>query len=151
MVDMKDIFEKAWNETKSAHPQRAIKFTLEDLPPAYGDRDLMRQAVSNLLANAAKFTVQRKKAVVHVGSFTEHGDPVYFVRDNGAGFDMAFSGKLFQAFQRLHSRSEYEGTGIGLSIVQRIVHRHGGKIWAAGKVGKGANFFFSLPVRKNLD
>lgn len=117
-------------------------------PQLYAEADarLARALLDNLLCNAWKFTGKAAKARIEVGMIEQDAAPVFFVRDNGAGFDMAFAGKLFGAFQRLHSGDEFPGTGIGLATVQRIVHRHGGRIWAEGAVDGGATFFFTLPA-----
>jgi two-component system sensor histidine kinase/response regulator len=106
---------------------------------------LLKQVFINLLSNAYKFTRQKENPVIEVGSRQQKEETVYFVRDNGAGFDMKHADKLFGVFQRLHRQDEFEGTGVGLSIVQRIVQRHGGRIWAEAGLGKGATFYFTLP------
>ncbi|MCX6560751.1 MAG: ATP-binding protein, partial [Candidatus Aminicenantes bacterium] len=128
----------------SGPPGRPIQMTIGDLPACQGDRGLLKQVFVNLLSNALKFTRKRDPAVIEVGFYRRDGETVYFIRDNGAGFDMRYVGKLFGVFQRLHSSEAYEGTGVGLAIVQRIIHRHGGRIWGEGKPDQGATFFFTL-------
>jgi light-regulated signal transduction histidine kinase (bacteriophytochrome) len=121
---------------------------------ADGDPRLMQAVMENLLANAWKFTAKTPNPRIEVGSLEQPGadgdsagpETVYFVRDNGAGFDMAYAERLFGAFQRLHSQAEFGGTGIGLATVQRVIRRHGGRVWAESEVGKGATFYFTLPV-----
>jgi light-regulated signal transduction histidine kinase (bacteriophytochrome) len=109
-----------------------------------GDHRLLRVLLENLLGNAFKFTQKEREATIEFGAVTRDGGVAYYVRDNGVGFDEAYATKLFGAFQRLHGSEDFEGTGIGLATVQRIVGRHGGKAWAEGAVGKGASFFFTL-------
>jgi PAS domain S-box-containing protein len=145
-LDMKKIIGDAWNEIRTLNPGRNIEFILKKLPSAVGDPSLIRQVVYNLLSNAVKYTKNREKAVVEVGGYIEEEQSIFCVKDNGAGFDMHYYDKLFGVFQRLHSVSEYEGVGVGLSIVQRVVTRHGGRSWAEGKVDQGATFYFSLPA-----
>jgi len=124
---------------------RKLDLRIGTLPDCNGDPTLMRQVFINLLSNALKYTRKREETVVEVGSFRQTGETVYYVRDNGAGFNMEYSGKLFGVFQRLHGTQEFEGTGVGLSIVQRIILRHGGRIWAEAAVDEGATFYFTLP------
>jgi light-regulated signal transduction histidine kinase (bacteriophytochrome) len=114
-----------------------------------GDPVLLQSAISNLIENAWKFTAKHPRARIEFGEMEKNGIPVYFVRDDGAGFDMASSQKLFQAFQRLHSNSEFAGNGVGLATVARIVKRHGGRVWAEGAVERGATFYFSLSPEKS--
>jgi light-regulated signal transduction histidine kinase (bacteriophytochrome) len=122
-----------------------VEFITEDGITAWGDVNLLRVALENLLGNAWKFTSKKPLAKIEFGiTSSEEGSAAYFVSDNGAGFDERYSDKLFGAFQRLHGAEEFEGTGIGLATVARIVHRHGGEVWAKGEVGKGATFFFTL-------
>ena len=128
-----------------AQPERQVELVVADGLDAQGDPRLLRVALENLLGNAWKFTGQLPQARVEFGMAEQNGQVTYFVRDNGAGFDMAYADKLFGAFQRLHSTAEFPGTGIGLATVQRVVHRHGGRVWAEGAVGRGATFYFTLP------
>jgi two-component system sensor kinase len=124
-----------------------IKYDIRTLPAAHGDQTLIKQVFINLLSNAIKFTTNKKTAIIEVGGLTEENENIYYVKDNGMGFNSQDSEKLFTVFQRLHGIEELEGSGVGLSIVQRIVKRHGGRVWAEGKVNEGASFYFSLPNR----
>ncbi len=144
-VDLTELARGVGEEIRRAEGDRALEITVAPLPTARGDRQMLRQALANLLQNAAKFTRRRPDARIDVGHRTEQGEVVYYVRDNGAGFDPRYRDKLFGVFQRLHANEEFEGTGVGLAIVQRIVHRHGGRVWAEGQVDAGATFFFTLP------
>lgn len=146
-LDLESLFQSSFNELKQSHQDRDIRLEIEPLPTVYGDRALLQQAISNLLANSFKFTATRKTALIEVGFQVKKDEYVFHVKDNGVGFNMKYSDKLFGLFQRLHGQDEFEGTGVGLSIVQRIIRRHGGDIWAEGKVDKGAIFYFTLPVR----
>jgi PAS domain S-box-containing protein len=123
---------------------RNVEFSIGELPPAHADPSLLRQVFANLIGNAVKFTKGKDPAVIRIGARVEDGAPVYFVADNGVGFDMAHSDRLFAVFQRLHGAEEFEGTGIGLASSKRIVARHGGKIWAESAPGRGATFYFTL-------
>jgi PAS domain S-box-containing protein len=125
----------------------AVQIAIDDDLRAVGDPALLGLVLQNLISNAWKFTAKEPQPRIHVGSCENDGARTFFVRDNGAGFDMAFAGKLFAPFQRLHTVDEFPGTGIGLATVQRIVHRHGGRIWAEGAVDGGATFYFTLPSR----
>jgi len=127
------------------NPGRKFKFIAEKLPRAYGDASLMHQVLMNLLSNAIKFSLKRDVAIIKVGGFEGKDENTYYVKDNGVGFDMRYADKLFGVFQRLHSADEYEGTGIGLAIVERIITRHDGRVWAEGKLDEGATFYFTLP------
>lgn len=146
-IDMEKEAALVAADIESTVPDRKIKLTIESLPPARGDVTLVRQVFTNLLSNAVKFTGTREGAVIVVGGYAKDGENIYYVKDNGAGFDMAYANKLFGVFQRLHSEKKFEGIGIGLSVVERIVRRHGGSVWAEGKPGEGATFYFSLPEK----
>ncbi len=145
-LELDELIREVWGELVTINPGRAMSLKMEQMPAACGDKTLIRQVYSNLLGNAVKFTNTRESAIIEAGSYMEDNEQVYFVRDNGIGFDMKFYNKLFGVFQRLHSDAEYEGTGIGLALVHRIITRHGGRVWAGGKVDKGATFFFTLPA-----
>jgi light-regulated signal transduction histidine kinase (bacteriophytochrome) len=146
-VDLSAIAESFASELRERDPQRDVTFTIAPGMVALGEPNLLRAMLENLMGNAWKFTRNTARAHIEVGRTAEGAE--FFVRDNGAGFDMAYSNKLFGAFQRLHAAEEFEGTGIGLATVARIVNRHGGRIRAEGAVGQGACFYFSLPVPKN--
>ncbi len=143
-VDLSQIAKQVVDELQQREPGRAVQVSVWDGMRAEGDSHLMRVALENLIGNAWKFTSKSEKPHIEIGALKDHGRATFFVRDNGAGFDMAYADKLFGAFQRLHAATDYAGTGIGLATVQRIVHRHGGRIWAEAEVGKGAVFFFTL-------
>jgi light-regulated signal transduction histidine kinase (bacteriophytochrome) len=134
-------------DLKALAPERNIEVTIEQLPPIRGDITLIRQVFTNLLSNAVKFTGAKDLALITVGGLSGDSENVYYVKDNGVGFDMAHADKLFGVFRRMHSEKEFEGIGIGLSIVERIVKRHGGRVWAEGRPYEGATFYFSLPRR----
>lgn len=146
VVDVSQMVAEILEDLHKEAAGRSIDLRVSDLPDVIGDAVLLRQVFVNLLSNAFKFTRHKGTAKIRVGYRREGPEVVYFVRDNGAGFDMQFAGKLFGVFQRLHNASEFEGTGIGLSLAQRIIQRHGGEIWAEAEVGKGATFHFRLPT-----
>ena len=144
-VDLSQLAQSIALELEAQAPERKLKFTIAAGIQVRGDLNLLKIALDNLLNNAFKFSAGREEACIEVGEVEQSGERIYFVRDNGAGFDMAYAGKLFAPFQRLHSTSEFPGSGIGLSIVQRIIARHGGRIWPESAIDRGATFYFSLP------
>jgi signal transduction histidine kinase len=144
-VDLTALARAVVEELRTRDPKRHVEFESNGALPARGDERLLRIALTNLLANSWKFTRERQPAHISFGQEMREGEAVFFVKDDGVGFDMRFANKLFGAFQRLHSATEFEGTGIGLATVQRIVHRHGGRVWAESEVGKGTTMYFSLP------
>jgi light-regulated signal transduction histidine kinase (bacteriophytochrome) len=148
---MTGIVNSVFQELTASENTNRIHFHLQPIPVVLVDQALIRQVWINLLSNAIKFSRNRQVAIIEVGSTHDSHQVTYWVQDNGAGFDMRFADNLFGVFRRLHSDKEFEGTGVGLAIVQRIVNRHGGKVWANSEVDKGATFSFSLPKKKNLD
>lgn len=146
-VALGELLEQARAEVlEAATEERAIDWQIGELPEAEVDSTLFRQVLVNLLSNAVKFSRNQERPVIQIGSRTEKGETILFVRDNGAGFDPRFADKLFGVFQRLHRQDEFEGTGIGLATVRRIVHKHGGRIWAESQPGQGATFYFTVPT-----
>jgi signal transduction histidine kinase len=144
-VDLSALARNVVERLRGREPERTVDAVIQEGLTASGDHGLLEIVLENLLGNAWKFTRDADSCRVECGSTQADGERVYFVRDNGAGFDMRYADKLFSAFQRLHSPADFEGTGIGLAIVQRIVHRHGGRVWAEAEVGTGAAFHFTLP------
>jgi PAS domain S-box-containing protein len=145
VVGMEELLDSVFGELRVSVPGRTIDLKKGRLLPLYADRSLIRLVLVNLLSNAFKFTRPREAAVIEVDSRNEDKEIIYCVRDNGVGFDMQYAHKLFDVFQRAHDSEEFEGTGIGLSIVHRVITRHGGRLWAEGRKGEGAQFCFTLP------
>lgn len=144
-IDMRQLVQDVFDELVGLQAEPRTRLVLKELPPCNGDHAMIRQALQNLLSNAIKFSAKRTDATVEVGGKVGADQLEYYVRDNGAGFEMSQADKLFGVFQRLHSRDEFEGTGLGLAIVKRIIERHGGRVWAEAKPGEGATFHFSMP------
>jgi two-component system sensor kinase len=142
---MSDLVRDAIDEVRAHTEERNVEFRVSTLPDAEGDRALLRQVLINILSNAVKFSRDRNPAIIEIGSYAEAASNIYYVRDNGVGFESRYADKMFGVFQRLHPATEFEGTGLGLAIVQRIVQRHGGRVWAEGALGNGAKVYFSLP------
>ncbi len=144
-IDIEKMVRSVCAEFQTTDNESKLQWKIEPMPLARGDSAMLRQVFVNLLSNAIKFSQTRETPKIEVGARVKDGETIYFVKDNGVGFDMRYVDKLFGVFQRLHSMNEFEGTGIGLATVKRIVTRHGGRVWAEGEVNKGATFFFTLP------
>jgi light-regulated signal transduction histidine kinase (bacteriophytochrome) len=144
MVDITALAQSVVTDLRASQPERAVTVNVESGLTVRGDGHLLRIVLVNLIGNAWKYSSRRPDARIEVGRLAGQ-DPTFFVRDNGAGFDMAYAQHLFAPFQRLHSAQEFDGTGVGLATVQRIVSRHGGRIWADATIGAGAVFFFTVP------
>ena len=145
-VAIRELLDAVINDLKPHETNRKIKITLRELHDIKGDQNMLKQVFINLISNAFKYTGKKKEAVIEIGSYREKNYCTYYVKDNGAGFDMQYYDKLFGVFQRLHSTSEFEGTGVGLAIIHRIITKHGGKVWAEGVINEGACFYISLPA-----
>jgi light-regulated signal transduction histidine kinase (bacteriophytochrome) len=148
-VDLRALFDETIDDLRTDITGRNIIWDIRELPSVTGDSAMLKLVLVNLLSNAVKFTKPREQAVIEIGcARSDGGDTIVHVRDNGVGFDMKYVDKLFNLFQRLHRPEEFEGTGVGLANVRRIIHRHGGKTWAEGEPGRGTTVFFSLPAAK---
>jgi len=143
-VDLSALAERIAQDLKATEPERLVDFSIQPALVAHGDARLLQIVLENLLGNAWKFTSGRTPSRIEVGRSRQDGEEAFFVRDNGAGFNMAYVDKLFRAFQRLHDAADFAGTGIGLATAQRVIHKHGGRIWATGEIDKGATFYFRI-------
>jgi light-regulated signal transduction histidine kinase (bacteriophytochrome) len=148
-VDLNALFDQVIEECAPDIGARKVNWSRQPLPPVSGDRAMLKQVAFNLISNALKYSASREVTEIEIGSREEGDEYVFYVRDNGVGFDMAYAHKLFGVFQRLHEATQFEGTGIGLANVRRIVSRHGGRTWAEAELDKGATFYFSLPKAKS--
>ena len=146
-IDMHTLANSVFFELTTPESRESIDFRLQPLPRAEGDPTMFRQVWMNLISNALKFSSKRERPIIEVGWQEGTKETIYSIRDNGAGFDKQYIHRLFGVFERLHSTREFEGTGVGLAIVRRIVQRHGGRTWAEGEIDKGATFYFSLPAK----
>jgi light-regulated signal transduction histidine kinase (bacteriophytochrome) len=145
MVDVPSLVETVITELRQLNPNSSVEIKTNPLHHIQGDRHMLKQVFDNLLSNAIKYSGKKENAQIEIGSYEQGDAVVYYVKDNGAGFDMKYYDKLYGVFQRLHSSNEFDGTGVGLAIVQKIINKHGGVTWAEGKVNEGATFYFSLP------
>lgn len=145
-LNMEAMTKMVVNELKALYPEKEIEVTVHPMLEVEGDSAMIRQVLTNLISNAMKYSMKKERPVIEIGSYAKEKRHIYYVKDNGAGFDMRYYDKLFGVFQRLHSANEFEGTGVGLALVHRVIIKHGGEIWAKGKVDEGATFYFSMPV-----
>jgi light-regulated signal transduction histidine kinase (bacteriophytochrome) len=145
-IDLTALAQAVFDEHALKAPGRQIRLKVQPLLTARGDCAMMRQVLTNLLSNALKYTRSRPVAEIEIGGRVEGAENLFYVKDNGVGFDMKYAGKLFGVFQRLHTEEEFEGTGVGLALVQRVIRRHGGRVWAEAKLNDGATFYFTLPT-----
>jgi light-regulated signal transduction histidine kinase (bacteriophytochrome) len=150
-IDVSEMAESVFREIKESAQGRTLQFVCKSLPACHGDRMMIRQVIVNLLSNAVKFTKPRETARIEIGGWPEAKHNVYYVSDNGVGFDMQYADRLFKVFERLHTGEGFTGTGVGLSIVERIIGRHGGRVWAEGKIDEGATFYFTLPRAATIE
>jgi light-regulated signal transduction histidine kinase (bacteriophytochrome) len=144
VIDMNDLFDECIDELKKITPSYHASILKKEMDHVNADYNLAKQVILNLLGNALKYSHTNPQPLIEIGSFHEKGVTVFYVKDNGVGFDMQYYGKLFGVFQRLHTDQEFEGTGVGLALVYRIITRHGGKVWAESEPDKGATFYFSF-------
>jgi len=148
LIDVARLASEIFTEMQAAAPARRLHLEIGVLPPAWGDRIMIREVLRNLLANAVKFSAKDAEALIEINASAGEHENIYRVVDHGVGFDMRYADKLFRVFERVHPTGQYEGSGIGLAIVKRIIARHGGRVWAEGKVGEGATIYFALPSKE---
>ncbi len=147
-TDMHTMAKNVFEELTKYTDKNNIKFILGNIPNSHCDTSMMRQVWRNFINNALKFTSTKPERIIEIGCGIGNSEYIYYIKDNGVGFDMRYVDKLFGVFQRLHSRDEFEGTGVGLAIVQRIIHKEGGRVWAESIQNDGAKFYFTLPITK---
>jgi light-regulated signal transduction histidine kinase (bacteriophytochrome) len=145
-MNMRELAEECITEMKRVFPFDNVSITVNPMPSAFADISMMRQVYLNLISNALKYSGKKEKIKIEIGARQEKGKTVYYIKDNGVGFDMKYYDKLFSVFSRLHAQEEFEGTGVGLALVKRIITKHGGSVWAEGKPNEGATFYFTLTV-----
>mgnify|MGYP003870411351 CR=1 FL=1 len=150
-IDMTSLVHAVYQEIALPEEKQSFRFTVDPLPPAFGDAILLRQVWTNLISNAIKYTLPKKERIIHISSDNKDGVITYSIKDSGVGFNPQYANKLFQLFQRLHKAGDFEGTGVGLAIVQRIIHRHGGQVWGEGIENQGAVFSFTIPDKRYID
>jgi light-regulated signal transduction histidine kinase (bacteriophytochrome) len=143
-VNMRELVDEAMVDINLSMPSHNTEIVIQDLPNAFCDTNMLKQVWTNLISNAIKYSQKKENPQVEIGFREEDGQSIYYVKDNGAGFNMKNYNKLFSIFQRLHSEHEFNGTGVGLAVVKRIIERHDGKIWAESEIGKGSDFYFTL-------
>jgi two-component system, sensor histidine kinase and response regulator len=146
-VNMNALLKSALEEIKASEEAKKVTWNIQNLPDCYGDYHLLKQVLINLISNAVKYSAKKSSPQIEIGSETNENENIYYIKDNGVGFDMKYADKLFHVFQRLHTLTEFEGTGVGLAFVHRIVTRHNGKVWAESYKDKGATFYFSIPKK----
>ncbi len=147
-LDVKVLINEVCKELIDSEKKRNVEFVLKEINNFKGDKSMIKRVFINLISNALKFTKNKKKSIIEISSKKDMNNIIYSIKDNGAGFDMKYYDKLFGVFQRLHGVKEFEGTGIGLALVKRIIEKHGGKVWAESKINKGASFYFQIPNLK---
>ncbi|MCX5798404.1 MAG: PAS domain S-box protein [Proteobacteria bacterium] len=149
-INIDKIVREIFGQFKAMYPEPTMRLTIQSTPAANGDKAMIKQVLVNLLSNAVKYSKPEGPIDIEVGGWVEKGNNIYYVKDNGIGFQMKYADKVFEVLERLHGSGEFEGTGIGLAIVKRVIHRHGGKVWAEAKINEGATFYFSLPIKNDF-
>ncbi len=145
-INTSDMVKEVIDSLSINNNKGQLNWIIGDLPVVKGDVNTIRQVWVNLISNAIKYSTNEKQPQIEIGSFSHEGQTAFFVKDNGVGFDKKYMDKLFKVFQRLHSSEEFEGTGVGLAIIEKIISKHGGKVWAEAEINRGASFYFSLPA-----